>query len=757
MATKYGAYTGKVIKVDLTTQTVEEYPLNDRDRRLFLGGKVLAARIISDFVKGPIDPFSPENPVVVTNCPLTGTMAPCSSRFNISTISPLTGILSSSNCGGNFGLKLKKAGYDALIIVGKSESLIYLEILEDKISFKDAKHLKNKTTGETQELIVGKTLGKLVIGPAGENLVRYACAVSEERAAGRGGIGAVMGSKNLKAIVADGKVNIPIYNADKFNKLRKNWTVYLTKHPITGEQLPKLGTAALLAPMQQKHILATKNFSTGQFEGFRNITGEELAEKHLVRNKGCMTCPIQCGRVCQVDGKNVKGPEVEALGLLGANIMNDDLEKIIRWNYELDELGMDAISAAGTLAFSMELNEKGLWNSGVSFGQIDNISKRFEEIAFRSTPEGDEMANGSRYLSKKYGGEDFCMQAKGMEFAAYEPRGAVGQGLGYAVSNRGGCHLNAGYMVVIEGLGLTINPYTTRGKAQLSIFLQNVMEAASAGGSCLFTTYAVFPGFLYSKPNSLITRTVNKVFPYLGPVMGLVNRWPGLLQINLAFLVPHAAMIKHATGMRMNIGEFLKFGARGFNLERKINERLGIDAKDDHLPKRITDELQLSDNPKSRVPLAKMKKQFYRARGWDKNGNIKKRTLRYYSIREKDLDEIVIRPLEQQGEVKVIPPKKKKPKKAKSAPKKETTKKEIAKALPKKDNNTKETVAKKEPKDLSPKEGNSKGSVANKEPKDLPSKEDNSKDSVTNKEPIDLPPKDVSKKEIAEKTEDKND
>lgn len=671
MATKYGGYTGKVIKIDLTTQKVEEYPINDRDRRLFLGGKVLAARIINDFVKGPMDPLSPENPLVITNCPLTGTMAPCSSRFNISAISPLTGILTSSNCGGNFGMKLKSAGYDAAIIVGKSEKLTYVEILEDQINFKDAEFLKGKTTGETQELLGSKRLGKMVIGPAGENLVRYACVVSEERAAGRGGMGAVMGSKNLKAVVADGKFKVPIYNTDKFAKLRKSWTQYLTKHPITGEQLPRLGTAALLASMQQKHILATKNFSTGQFDEFRSISGEELAEKHLVKNKGCITCPIQCGRVCEVDGKQVKGPEVEALGLLGANILNSDLESIIKWNYELDELGMDVISAAGTLAFAMELNEKGMWDSGVEFGKIDNISQVFHDIAHRSTQEADQMANGSRFLSQKYGGEEFCMNAKGMEFAAYEPRGAIGQGLGYAVGNRGGCHLNAGYMVVLEGLGLTINPYTAHGKAQITIFLQNVMEAASAGGSCLFTTYAVFPGFLYSKPNSFVTRLVNKVFPYLGPVIGLVNRWPGLLQVNISAMVPHAAMIKYATGMRMNIGEFLKFGSRGFNLERSINARLGIDSKDDKLPKRLVEDLQIPDNPKSRVPLEKLRKQFYRARGWDKNGNIKKRTLKYYRIREKDLDIIAERPLEIQGEIKVIPPKPKKEKKVKEKVKKE--------------------------------------------------------------------------------------
>lgn len=660
MATKYGAYAGKAMLINLTDKTTVEYPLSDKDRKLFIGGKILAARIMNDFIKGPIDPLGDENVIVITTGPLSNTNAPSSSRFNVSTISPLTGILTSSNCGGIFGIRLKKAGYDALIITGKADKLIYVEIIEDTVSFKDAEFLRGKLTAETQAMLGGKS-GKLVIGPAGENLVSYACAISEERAAGRGGIGAVLGSKNLKAVVADGKKSQPIYDADKFNKIRKSWTLHLRNHPLTGEQLPKLGTAALLSTMQQKKILATRNFSAGQFDGYKSISGEEMAEKYLVKNKGCFTCPIQCGRVVEMDGKQVKGPEVEALGLLGANIMNDDLGQIIRWNYELDELGMDAISAAGTIAFSMELNEKGLWKSGLDFGKIDNISERIKEIAFRSTPEGDEMANGSRYLMKKYGGEDFCIQAKGMELAAYEPRSAVGQGLGYAVSNRGGCHLNAGYEVVMEGLGLQIDQYTPRGKAQIAILLQNLMEAASAFGNCLFTTYAFFPGFLFRKPNSFITRAVNKVLPFLGPILGIANRWPGLLQINLTPMLQHPACTMYATGIRMNMGEMLKLGARGFNLERLINGRLGIDSKDDKLPKRLTEVLQDEKNPKSRVPLELLKKGFYKARGWDATGIVGARTIKYYKIG--NLDNIASREVEVQGDIKVIPPKPKKAKK----------------------------------------------------------------------------------------------
>jgi aldehyde:ferredoxin oxidoreductase len=673
MATKLGGYTGKIVKINLNNREISEYPISDKDRKLFLGGKILAARIIFDYIKAPIDPLSEENLLVVTTCPLNGTGSPSSSRFNVSTISPLTNILTSSNCGGNFGLSLKRAGYDALILTGKSEEFIYIEITENEILFHNAEHLRDKLTSETQEIIGGKS-GKLVIGPAGEHMVRYACAISADRAAGRGGVGAVMGSKNVKALTAEGRMQLSIYNADKLNKIKKQWTLRLRAHPLTGKQLPKLGTAGLLSTMQQKNILATKNFSAGKFDGYRSISGEEMAEKFLIKNKGCLTCPIQCARVVDLDGKSVKGPEVEIMGLLGANILNDNLHEIIKWNYELDELGMDTISTSGSIAFAMELQEKGIWDSGLEFGKIDNISQIIHEIAFRNSEVGDLLANGSRELSNKFGGKEYCIQSKGMELSAYEPRGAVGQGLGYSVANRGGCHLNAGYEVVLEGLGLNIDPLTTHGKAQLGIMFQNLMEGASAGGSCLFTTYAFFPFFLISKPNSLVTRMVNFVFPYLGPVLKIINKFPGLVKINLRAMLPHPLAISYATGMKLTMGELMKIGSRGFNLERLINTRLGISAKDDKLPKRLTDEEQIPGNKRTKVPQEKMKKQFYRGRGWDKNGLLRKSTLHYYKINNLDADNIQNRPIEVQETIKVIPPKPKKEKPASKTPDKKTIK-----------------------------------------------------------------------------------
>lgn len=619
MATKYSAYAGKVLKIDLTTRKEEEYPFTDKQRELFLGGKIMAAKILYDNIKGPIDPLSPENMLIVTSCPLNGLGAPSSSRFNISGVSPLTGLVTSSNCGGNFGIHLKRAGYDALIIVGKSEEKIYIEINDGKVVYKNADELWGLHTGKTQEVLGGKR-GKIVIGPAGENMVRYACIVSEERAAGRGGMGALMGSKNLKAVVASGTNLVKVKNVDKYRKLCIKWTNRLKTHPLTGVQLPKLGTAGLLTTMNTRHILATKNFSQGQFEGYEKISGEELTEKHLVRNVGCLTCPIQCARVVNVKGKEVKGPEVETLGLLGANILNDNMEKILEWNNELDELGMDTISLAGTIAFAMELNEKGVWNNGLSFGKIDNLSDMFDKIAHREGEVGNLLAEGTKRLGEKFGGKEYCINAKGMELAAYEPRGAVGQGLGYAIANRGGCHINAGYLVVLEGLGLSIDPYTHKGKASISMTFQDLMESVSAGGNCIFTTYAFFPQFLLTKPNGIVSRIVNYLMPHLGGALYFAGKHPLLLKVNLKGMLPQPVAIRYATGMKLNFGAMLRIGERGYNMERIVNIRLGLTTEMDSLPKRLTDDLQDKNNPKSKVPLDIMKKRYYKTRGWDEKG-----------------------------------------------------------------------------------------------------------------------------------------
>ena len=633
--TEHHGYMGKVLIIDLKDNSTSLYPWSDDDRESYIGGKIMAAKIISDNVKPTVGPFDPDNIIVVSTGPLTGTNAPASSRFNISTVSPLTGLLTSSNCGGNFGMNLKRAGYDAVIIKGKSEYPIWIEIGEEEILFHDAKDLWGMKTSEVQEALDPKA-GKIVIGPAGENLVKYAAVFSQERAAGRGGVGAVMGHKNIKAVTAKGSLRPSIAEPEKTKEFYKKWIKILKDHPLTGEQLPELGTAGLVTMMQNKNLLATKNFQYGQYEDYHMVSGETLRKDHLIRNRGCVTCPIQCGRQVEIDGKKVKGPELETLGLLGPNLLNNDLELILRWNLELDELGMDTMSTGGSIGFVMELNEKGMLDNGIEFGKTDNLSQIFEDIAYRRGF-GDDLAEGTRFLAQKYGGVEFAMNSKGMELAAYEPRAAIGQGLGYAVSNRGACHLNAGYIVLFEGLGMSIDPYSTTSKAEMNVMVQNIMEATSSAGNCLFTLYAMIPGYLMRNPDSKITNFTNKLLTtsLTASIVNFVNTSnEKALPIKLPQL-PHIKAIQLVTGKEMTLGKLKNIGDRGYNIERMYNVSRGISAKDDSLPDRLTKELQREEEPKSYVPLEELKQNYYKIRRWDEDGIPTDKKLKKLNLMEK--------------------------------------------------------------------------------------------------------------------------
>ena len=639
MQSKYGGYMGRVLQINLSTGDVTDYPWTDKDRELYIGGKTMAAKILYDTLTGRENAYSEENPLIISTGPLTGTGAPSSSRFNISSLSPQTGFISSSNCGGTFGYHLKRAGIDALIITGRREERTWIEIDNGSVTFHNADDLWGTRVTECQRLLAEKMsskrgcdikFGKLCIGPAGENLVRYSAVISDERAAGRTGMGAVLGWKNVKAIAVCGNHDTPVHDPSATKKWCQKWFRYLRNHPLTGNQLPRMGTAGLVSSMQMRGLLATKNYTEGRFEHFDKVNGETLAEEYNVVNKGCLSCPIKCARTVTVEGEDVKGPELETLGLLGGGILNKDLYHILKWNKELDDLGLDTISAANTLAYAMEANERGLWNNGLKFGDIEGISKIWDDIAYRRGI-GNELAEGSKRLSEKYGGKEFAMQSKGLELAAYEPRRAVGQGLGYAVSNRGGCHLNGGYLVILEGLGLNIDAQTPHAKADFTMMFQDLMEMISATGQCLFTSYAFFPGFLITRPNGAITSAANKLLPHLGWAIRLMNKFPRVLAFHLP-VFHHTKMMQKAVGMPMTFGKYLQTGERGFNLERAVNVRFGVSAAKDSLPKRLTDVPQDPNDPRTRVPLEQMKKIYYQARGWDKSGIPTCRTLKKLKI-----------------------------------------------------------------------------------------------------------------------------
>lgn len=639
MQSKYGGYMGRVLQINLSTGDVTDYPWTDKDRELYIGGKTMAAKILYDTLTGRENAYSEENPLIISTGPLTGTGAPSSSRFNISSLSPQTGFISSSNCGGTFGYHLKRAGIDALIITGRREERTWIEIDNGSVTFHNADDLWGTRVTECQRLLAEKMsskrgcdikFGKLCIGPAGENLVRYSAVISDERAAGRTGMGAVLGWKNVKAIAVCGNHDTPVHDPSATKKWCQKWFRYLRNHPLTGNQLPRMGTAGLVSSMQMRGLLATKNYTEGRFEHFDKVNGETLAEEYNIVNKGCLSCPIKCARTVTVEGEDVKGPELETLGLLGGGILNKDLYHILKWNKELDDLGLDTISASNTLAYAMAANERGLWNNGLKFGDIEGISKIWDDIAYRRGI-GNELAEGSKRLSEKYGGKEFAMQSKGLELAAYEPRRAVGQGLGYAVSNRGGCHLNGGYLVILEGLGLNIDAQTPHSKADFTMMFQDLMEMISATGQCLFTSYAFFPGFLITRPNGAIATAANKLLPHLGWAIRLMNKFPRVLAFHLP-VFHHTKMMQKAVGMPMTFGKYLQTGERGFNLERAVNVRFGVSAAKDSLPKRLTDVPQDPNDPRTRVPLEQMKKIYYQARGWDKSGIPTCRTLKKLKI-----------------------------------------------------------------------------------------------------------------------------
>lgn len=626
-------YTGKILEVDLSSGKTGIYGFSSNNRELFLGGRFLSTRILWDELRPGVDPLSSDNILIVMTSPLTATGAPSSSRYDISAKSPLTGCIGHSNSGGDFGIRLKQAGWDGMVIRGKAASLVYLEIDEDDVKIRDAGHLRGKDTRETQKLLGNG--GKMVIGPAGEHLVKYATVVCQERSHGRTGMGTVMGSKNLKGIVARGRRKLTLHDPEGFRAHVKKWVKMIRSHPATGEFAPKYGTLGFLQILSDRNVLPTKNFTSASYQDAPLINGEQLATGHLVRNYGCLTCPIQCGRRVRIGDQEVKGPELETCVFLGSNILCNDLEAIIRWNFELDLLGLDTVSTGNVLGFAAELNERGLWKNEVEFGRKDNVLKIMRDIAFRRGI-GDELAEGVRWLSQKHGGQDFAAHTKGLEIAAYEPRGAVGHALGYATANRGACHLDGGYMIYFEANGpLTLKPQHHRSKPGWVMFTQNLLAAVSAGGNCLFTVWTLIHPLAFKTQNKkILSSLVTALMTYTWWLIDITLKLPPAFMGYHIPLLPHTRAIELATGMKMDFGHYLEVGERGYNLERLFNLREGLTKADDCLPKRFTDVPLVPGKKKTKVSLQKMLPKYYRLRGWDQNGVPTEKTLKRLKLHE---------------------------------------------------------------------------------------------------------------------------
>ena len=370
-------YCGVVLRINLTNRTIDKEPLNEELAKKFIGGRGLGTKMYYDEVDPKIDPLSPDNKLLFVAGPLTGTPTPTSGRYMVVTKGPLTGTIASSNSGGHWGAELKHAGYDVIILEGKADAPVYIAIEDDKVEIRDAAHLWGKIVDDTEALILKDMPEKTKIasiGPSGEKLSMLACIMNDtSRAAGRTGVGAVMGSKNLKAIAVRGTKKVELADEAGLAEIVKKNTKVLRENGVTGEGLPTYGSAVLVNIINESGILPTNNFQLSHFDEAEEISGERMTEKYLVRKHPCYRCPIACGRWINVNGKEGGGPEYETLWSFGSDCGVDDIEKIMEANFICNELGFDTISAGATIAAAMELYQLGL----IKDEELDGVSLKF--------------------------------------------------------------------------------------------------------------------------------------------------------------------------------------------------------------------------------------------------------------------------------------------------------------------------------------------------------------------------------------------
>ncbi len=593
-------WTGKLLRVNLTTgrSIVEAIPTDWL--RDYIGGRGLGDRYLYEEMDPAIDPLSPDNKLIFATGPLTGTPVPCGARYMVVTKGPLTGAITTSNSGGHWGPELKFAGYDLLLLEGRAARPSYLFIYDDHVELRDARHWWGRGVGETEDGLRRElglpALRVAAIGPAGEKLVRFACIMNDKhRAAGRSGVGAVMGSKYLKAIAVRGTGGVEV--ADPAAFMKALWTMRAAmKYSPGRKSFAELGTAATIDLTQAFGGLPTRNFQQGQFELAENLNGNSIRDTRLVANKACFACTIACGRVCRLGDEADKylvnthprnwrtageGPEYEAAWALGADTGVGDLDAVLKANWLCNDLGMDPISMGSTLAAAMELYERGVLTDAqvempLRFGSAEALVRMVEATAYREGF-GDELAEGSKRMGEKLGHPEVFMGSKGQEFPAYDPRGFQGMGVAYATCNRGGCHLRA-WTPGPESSG-EMDPHTTAGKGEWVAKQQNRTTAHDSTGICLFVAGADGP---------------------------------------LEMLVPCTAA---ATGIPYTMDEFLHIGERTWNLERLWNLKAGLTRADDTIPQRLMKEAHKS-GPSAGVVvhLDQMLPVYYRERGWDEEG-----------------------------------------------------------------------------------------------------------------------------------------
>lgn len=591
-----GGYMGKFLRVNLSTGRVKEEKFSDDVLKSFIGGRGLGVKILCEELKPGTDPLSPENKILIMTGPITGTATHESGRWCSVTKSPLTGTIHDSQSGGDFGPYLKFSGFDGIIFEGASKKPVYLWLDDGNAEIKDASHLWGKDVIQTTDTIIkeqgDKNTRVACIGPAGENLVRFAAILNDKhRAAGRGGHGAVLGSKKVKAIAVRGEKRPEIADEAAFKEMTDRVRRKINEMSVPGESLPDRGTAFLVNVINGEGGLPARNFQTGVFPAADKISGETLKDTLLIKGKGCWGCTIRCGRVTKIPAGGPfsgegEGPEYESIWALGAQCGVDNLEAISKAGYLCNELGLDTIEMGNLIGLAMELYEKGYMEEkdtrGVDlrFGNEQAIVELTWRTAYRSGL-GDDIAEGGIALAKKYKAPEFFMGVKGQGLPAYDPRAFQGHGLGYATSNRGGCHLRA-YMIAAEVAGevtgerIKLDPLKTEGKAKWLKIFQDLYGACDSLIVCKFNTFAVG-----------------------------AEEFAGLLT--------------SATGWKYTAEDMMKIGERIYNLERAFNIREGFKGREeDTLPKRFLEE-PLPEGPKKGqvLKLGEMLDEYYELRGWE--------------------------------------------------------------------------------------------------------------------------------------------
>jgi aldehyde:ferredoxin oxidoreductase len=581
---------------------IREEAFSQEEALKFFGGRGLAIKVLLEGMDPTADPLSPENLLVMATGPLTSTPAPTGNRYMVVTKSPLTGALSNSNSGGVFPTMMKRSGYDLLVFEGAASTPVYLYIDERKAELRDAAHLWGSDTHHTVDTIRNETAEDVsiaCIGPAGEKLALIAAIINDKhRAAARSGVGAVMGSKNLKAVAVRGDLEPELYDEKAMRAVVREANSQLAADIRAGSTMRIYGTSYVPDVTNEAGVFPTHNFQYGQFDGTARINGPTLKEHFLVRHGGCYRCPLACARITEVNGEiwgekyagSGEGPEYETIGSLGSACGIDNMAAITKANYLCNELGLDTISTGVTIACAMEMYSKGILSEEeigrpLPFGDADGMIAMVR-LAAQRQGFGDKLAKGSWRLANRYGHPEMSITAKRLEFPSYDARGLKGMGLLYATSNIGASHM-AGDTAYTElfGVGKKIDGLTYEGKAQLTKRFQDLFAIIDAAGLCVFVAVRY------------TLDTANEYAP-----------------------TRITEMINQATGADYTPDSLLEAAERVYNLERLFLVKAGFTRADDTLAQRMMEPMPAGPLKGETFDLDLLLDDYYAARGWDANG-----------------------------------------------------------------------------------------------------------------------------------------